>query len=215
MSCCMLFCTASKPTSSHMSYLATLTLSMRPSKWRLPLMSELKPSKDIDLKIIKDEILIAMDIFHSNVNNKTWAMLLWNLVTWTWKVSKVVTWIWSLVTCNVSNVRAKVKVNAKVPMHRSSSRNKNTSARLIITLILRKGTTRASRLGNHHLLLAHIAVAIIGIMVAHHAINNLIGSTIIWNSSSIHCVSPVRMSQRRPLTLITVHNASKIYDIRV
>jgi hypothetical protein len=58
-------------------------------------MSELKPSKDIDLKIIKDEILIAMDIFHSNVNNKTWAMLLWNLVTWTWKVSKVVTWIWS------------------------------------------------------------------------------------------------------------------------
>ena len=99
-------------------------------------------------------------------------------------------------------------------MHRSSSRNKNTSARLIITLILRKGTTRASRLGNHHLLLALIAVAIIGIMVAHHAIN-LIGSTIIWNSSSIHCVSPVRMSQRRPLTLITVHNASKIYDIRV
>ena len=68
---------------------------MRPSKWRLPLMSELKPSKDIDLKIIKDEILIAMDIFHSNVNNKTWAMLLWNLVTWTWKVSTVVTWIWS------------------------------------------------------------------------------------------------------------------------
>ena len=97
----MLFCTASKPTSSHMSYLATLTLSMRPSKWRLPLMSELKPSKDIDLKIIKDKIIkdeiqIAMDIFHSNVNNKTWAMLLWNLVTWTWKVSKVVTtWIWS------------------------------------------------------------------------------------------------------------------------
>lgn len=177
-------------------------------------MSELKPSKDIDLKIIKDEILIAMDIFHSNVNNKTWAMLLWNLVTWTWKVSKVVTWIWSLVTCNVSNVRAKVKVNAKVPMHRSSSRNKNTSARLIITLILRKGTTRASRLGIHHLVLALIAVAIIGTIIVHHAIN-LIGSTIIWNSSSIHCVSPVRMSLRRPLTLITVHNASKIYDIRV
>ena len=99
-------------------------------------------------------------------------------------------------------------------MHRSSSRNKNTSARLIMTIILRKGTTRVSRLGIHLLSLALIAVTIIGTTIAHHAIN-LIGSTIIWNSSSIHCVSPVRMSQRRLLTLITVHNASKIYDIRV
>ena len=100
-------------------------------------------------------------------------------------------------------------------MHRSSSRNKNTSARLIITLILRKGTTRASRLGNHHLVLALIAVAIIGTIIVYHAINNLIGSTIIWNSSSIHCVSPVRMNQRRLIILITVHHASKIYDTRV
>mgnify|MGYP003390021573 CR=1 FL=1 len=99
-------------------------------------------------------------------------------------------------------------------MHRSSSRNKNTSARLIIMLILCKGTTRASRLGIHHLVLALIAVAIIGITIAN-AVINLIGSTIIWNSSSIHCVSPVRMSQRRLIILITVHHASKIYDIRV
>ena len=48
-------------------------------------MSELRQFKDIDLnKIIKDEILIAMEIFNSNGSNKTWAMLPWKLVTWTW-----------------------------------------------------------------------------------------------------------------------------------
>jgi hypothetical protein len=76
-----------------MSYLATHTPSTKLSKWRLPLMSKLRQFKDIDLnKIIKDEILIAMEIFTSNGSNQTWAMLPWKLVTWTWKV---VTWIWN------------------------------------------------------------------------------------------------------------------------
>ena len=143
-------------------------------------MREWKQSKDFDLKIIKDEILIAMEIFSSNANNQTWAMLPWSLVTW----NRLVTW--NLIPCNVSNVRARAKVKAKVPMHGSSNRNKNISARLIMMLILRKSTTRASRSG-FHLYLAYIAVVPIGTICVHGEIN-LIGSTIIWINNLIHCV---------------------------
>mgnify|MGYP003519952590 FL=1 len=71
----------------------------------------------------------------------------------------------------------------------------------------------ASKPPRHHLIHVDIVEATIGTMIAAIGINNPLGNLTIW-SNVLTYPWPRQMHQRR-LGIPTVHNASKIYAIRV